>query len=150
VQSIDIFSPKNHCLQKDLSEKAPVIAPFPMLCHKDLDGDVSNDILDVLSHILIPLQPPFKLHPPDPSYYPQPDPTNCLGYFPSLPWLYGNAAYKSQTAPETDNCHKCHSTLTPGIFILYCPHSVCYGFEMLTKCESPRHPSKLALPSHLK
>ena len=80
-----------------------------MLCRKDLDGEISSEILDVLGHILTTLQVPFKLHPPDPSYYPQPDPTNCLSYFPSLPQLHGNAAYekdKSRTAPETDKCRK--------------------------------------------
>ena len=148
-KSIDIFSPKHHRLWKDLSEKAPVITSFLMLCRKDLDGEISSEILDVLGHILTTLQAPFKLHPPDPSYYPQPDPTNCLSYFPSLPQLHGNAAYekdKSRTAPETDKCRKrssSHPTLTPGIFTVYCPHSVCYGFEMLTECESPCHPFQI-------
>ena len=31
----------------------------------------------------------------------------------------------------------------PGIFTLYCPYSVCYGFEMLTKRESPCHPFEI-------
>jgi len=125
MQSIDICSPKNHCLWKDLSEKVPVIASFLMLCHKDLDGDISSEIMDVISHILTTLQAPFKLYLPDPSYYPQPDPTDCLSYFPCLPQLHGNAAYekdKSRTAQETDNCHKwgsSHPTLTPGIFTVY-------------------------------
>ena len=31
-------------------------------------------------------------------------------------------------------------TLTPGIFTIYCIHGVCYGFEMMRRCESPRVP----------
>ncbi len=33
-----------------------------------------------------------------------------------------------------------HPTVSPGIFMIYCPHGVCYGFEVLRECESPRHP----------
>ena len=131
-KSINIFSPKNHHLWKDLCEKAPVITSFLMSCNGDSDEQIFNEVLDVLSHILTTLQAPFKLPPPDPSYYPRSDPTNCLSYFPSLPQLHGNAAYekdKSRTAPKTDKCRKrnsSHPTLTPGIFTVYCPHSVCY------------------------
>ena len=51
-----------------------------------------------------------------------------------------------RTAPETDSSYKLsssHPTLTPGIFTVYCPHSVCYGFEILIKCDSPRHPFQI-------
>ena len=53
---------------------------------------------------------------------------------------------KSTTVSETDICYKRssrHPTLTPGIFTIYCPHAVCYGFEILTECESPRHPFQI-------
>ena len=33
-----------------------------------------------------------------------------------------------------------HPTLTPGIFTIYCVHGVCYGFEIMRRCESPRVP----------
>ena len=36
-----------------------------------------------------------------------------------------------------------HPTLTPGIFTLYCQDGVCYGFEVLRSCKSPRHPFQL-------
>ena len=29
---------------------------------------------------------------------------------------------------------------TPGIFIVYCRHGVCYGFEVMRRCESPKVP----------
>ena len=54
-KSIDIFSPKNHRLWKDLCEKAPVITSFLMLCHRDSDEQISNEVLDVLGHILTTL-----------------------------------------------------------------------------------------------
>ena len=148
-QSIDIFSSENHHLWKNIYEKAPVVASFLMLCHKDSDGVISREVFDVLNHILTTIQAPFNIQPPDPSFYPQPDSVNCLSYFPSLPQVHGNAVYekdKSTTVSETDICYKRssrHPTLTPGIFTIYCPHAVCYGFEILTECESPRHPFQI-------
>ena len=84
-KSIDIFSPKNHRLWKNLCGKAPVIMSFLMLCYRELDEQISNEVLDVFGHILTCLQAPFKLPPPVSSYYPWSDSTNCLSYFPSLP-----------------------------------------------------------------
>ena len=26
-----------------------------------------------------------------------------------------------------------------GIFMVYCPHGVCYGFDIMKRCESPHH-----------
>ena len=36
-----------------------------------------------------------------------------------------------------------HPTLTPGIFTVYCPHGICFGFEVMQRCESPRVPFKI-------
>ena len=30
-------------------------------------------------------------------------------------------------------------TLSPGIFTLHCQHGVCYGFSVVSNCESPKH-----------
>ena len=42
-----------------------------------------------------------------------------------------------------DACRKAsygHPTLSPGTFTIYCQHGVCYGFQAMRSCESPRHP----------
>jgi len=54
-KSIDTFSPKNHHLWKDLPRKTSVITSFLMVGHKDSDGEISSEILDVLGHILTTL-----------------------------------------------------------------------------------------------
>ncbi len=33
--------------------------------------------------------------------------------------------------------------LTPGIFTIFCPHGVCYGFEVMVTHESPHHPFQI-------
>ena len=33
-----------------------------------------------------------------------------------------------------------HPTISPGIFTIFCEHGICYGFELMTSHESPRHP----------
>ena len=43
-----------------------------------------------------------------------------------------------------------HPTPTPGIFTIYCPHGVCYGFEILQECGSPRHPFQIFKTRFLK
>ena len=46
-------------------------------------------------------------------------------------------------AKKTDSCRKLwygHPTLSPGIFTIYCQHGVCYGYEVMAQCESPKIP----------
>ena len=33
-----------------------------------------------------------------------------------------------------------HPSLSPGIFTVFCPHGICYGFQVMTKHESPEVP----------
>ena len=67
-------------------------------------------------------------------------------FFPALPLVRGAGNYdadKKSPPSDADSCRKAsygHPHLTPGIFTIYCPHGVCYGFEIMTRCESPRHP----------
>ena len=97
----------------------------------------------MLGHILVTIQAPFKVSEPDNCHYPEPSKANNFSYFPSLPQLHGNAVYqidKCRTTTGSDVCNKRiskHPTLTPGIFTIYCPHAICYGFEILKECESP-------------
>ncbi|XP_070541358.1 uncharacterized protein [Ptychodera flava] len=67
-----------------------------------------------------------------------------LMYFPALPMLHRNRKYaRDVNKPDTDACKKFnrgHPTLSPGIFTLFCPHKICYGFQLLLSHESPEHP----------
>ena len=52
-------------------------------------------------------------------------------------------AIANQASMDRDSCRKNayrHPTLSPGVFTLFCMHGVCYGFEILKLCESPKHP----------
>ncbi|KAI8487262.1 hypothetical protein Bbelb_350600 [Branchiostoma belcheri] len=47
---------------------------------------------------------------------------------------------------DRDGCRKesyGQPTLTPGLFTIFCPHGVCYGFEAMRSCESPHHPFQI-------
>ena len=44
---------------------------------------------------------------------------------------------------ESDSCHKLSyglPTLSPGSFTTYCQHRLCYGFEVMAQCKSPKIP----------
>ena len=68
--------------------------------------------------------------------------------FPTLPIQQGTGRYKadSQSEKQKDQCRKeswGHPTLSPGIFTMYCQHGICYGFSILSDCESPKHPFEI-------
>ena len=155
-RSIDVFMPQNSYYWNLLSKKAPVISSFLSLCHQHISSEIPQEVFDLLGHISVTIQAPFKVSKADKFHYPEPNRTNSLSYFPSLPQLHGNAVYqidKSRIAAGSDVCNKTsskHPTLTPGIFTVYCPHTICYGFEVLKECESPRHPFQIFKTSFLK
>ena len=84
---------------------------------------------------------------PDLPPHPHPSP---LSYFPCLPELRASPIYEADSVQskkeDPDACRKTsygHPTLSPGIFTLYCQHGVCYGFEVMARCESPRIPFEI-------
>ncbi|XP_072021477.1 uncharacterized protein [Amphiura filiformis] len=71
------------------------------------------------------------------------------GFFPALPKLHRKATYTIDKAGQDWTCRtqtecrkyaKGHPTLSPGIFTIFCPHGVCYGFQVMTRYESPEVP----------
>ena len=130
-RSIDVFMPQNSYYWNLLSKKAPVISSFLSLCHQHISSEIPQEVFDLLGHISVTIQAPFKVSKADKFHYPEPSRTNSLSYFPSLPQLHGNAVYqidKSRIAAGSDVCNKTsskHPTLTPGIFTIYCPHAIC-------------------------
>ncbi|XP_046861912.1 uncharacterized protein LOC124455266 [Xenia sp. Carnegie-2017] len=71
-----------------------------------------------------------------------------LGFFPSLPSLVERGHYVLDTkrAGHLDDCakgvrsKKKHGSLIPGIFLILCPHGICYGFQVMPDHESPNVP----------
>ncbi len=154
-----------------LQEKAPILASFLSACPKGLGNMKPEDVRAVVHHLLVIAGAPFDTPAPLAQCYPPPN-SSPLSFFPHLPQLHGNGVYeadkaqpskaqpskaqpsKAQPTKDDDMCRKKsygHPTLSPGTFTIYCPHSVCYGLEVLRECESPRHPfqiSRLVFPSH--
>ena len=133
-----------------MQRSAPVLAAFLAKCPKNQNGAIPKDVCDVLSHIIGVVLAPFEHPQPPASAYPAPDPLcSKFSYFPNLPQHHGPGSYKADKQRQTvtdDKCRKYsygHPTLRPGIFTVYCQHGVCYGFEVLRSCESPRHPFRL-------
>ena len=92
--------------------------------------------------------------PPSSCYLP---PTaDELSFFPNLPLLSGHGNYaadKSLKTHDSDSCRKAsygHPSLSPGIFTVFCPHGVCYVFEVMQSCESPKHPFSIFRQRFLK
>ena len=67
-------------------------------------------------------------------------------FFPNLPQYRGRGKYaadRQKTSHPNDSCRKAsygHPSLFPGIFTLFCPHGICFGYEVMQSCESPMHP----------
>ena len=99
----------------------------------------------IVHHILAKVESTYTDPPYPPSSYGTPNNHN-RSFFPAWPAIRGLAKYEADTTAtpcEYDDCRKAsygHPTLTPGIFTVYCPHGVCYGFDIKQRCESPRHP----------
>ena len=111
------------------------------------DGFVSL-VCDIVAHIIEKVQQTYAHPLPQSRCYPSVT-NDCdkWGFFPSLPIVHGRGTYAADhgNAPQSvteDACHEAsygHPTLTPEIFTVYCLHGVCYGFQAMRSCESPRH-----------
>lgn len=90
--------------------------------------------------------------------FPPSDNPSPLRYFLSLPELRAPVKYEADLklpAKEMDSCRKLsygHPTLSPSIFTVCCQRRVCYSYEVMAQCESPKIPFQifsLAFPNHL-
>eukprot|EP00117_Sycon_ciliatum_P012766 scpid26766/ scgid5378/ len=86
---------------------------------------------------VVPCSVPFPPATEEPDI---PGQQGTTAFFPNLPRHHGASTYgiDKQRSPRScsahvDSCNKHysgHPTLTPGVFTLYCPHGICYGFEV--------------------
>uniref|UniRef100_A0A7M5XNQ1 Uncharacterized protein n=1 Tax=Clytia hemisphaerica TaxID=252671 RepID=A0A7M5XNQ1_9CNID len=70
--------------------------------------------------------------------------TSEICSFPNLPPLRKRGCYvQDKVVKKEKDCRKNyrgHPNLTSGIFTIYCPHGVCFGFQVMEKEESPNIP----------
>ena len=130
-----------------LQTHALVVADFVSRCPKE-GGKLPCDVRALLSDIFQKIGAPFIGDVNPLSHY-HPIRQSPWSFFPTLPVVRGAGSYnadcRSPSADE-DSCRKAsygHPHLTPGIFTIYCPHGICYGFEVMRKCESPQHPFRI-------
>ena len=146
--SMNIFSSENHAAMGLLQETAPVLTSFLDACAEGPERKIPEDILAVIKYIVDTIENTF-LGSSHSHYYPPPDPASPFSYFPQLPQMHGNARYEidqKYEAKDSDHCRKTsygHPTLSPGIFTVFCVHGICYGYEIMRECESPRHPFQI-------
>ena len=149
-QSINVQDTSSHRQLSALQTHAPIIAEFVCRCPKTSEAKLPGDVCSVMEHVLERVQRTY-LHPlpPPSSYPPTNDDDDHWSFFPNLPLVRGKGNYAADTTTtqsDGDACRKAsygHPTLTPGIFTIYCPHGICYGFQAMKHCESPRHPFEI-------
>ncbi|CAH1253434.1 Hypp1182 [Branchiostoma lanceolatum] len=131
-----------------VQKKAPVLTDF--LCSVTKAGHIPPDISTLVLSLMTVLTQTFKeVEKPSPDCYPAPPAPSYLSFFPTLRQLCGLPRYAVEEASKPrakDSCRKesyGHPSLTPGLFTVFCPHGVCYGFEAMRSCESPRHPFEI-------
>ena len=143
--TIDLTDSDRRCELEVLHCHAPIMAEF--LANVTKKGHLriaSRLIADIISCISRPFEN-SPVHSEDD--YPPPTDSH-FAFFPSLPKFHDDATYSANREgdckkDEKMDCRKesyGHPTLSPGIFTIFCEHGVCYGFELMTSHESPRHP----------
>ena len=131
-----------------LQMKAPILTRF--ISHfRVIPTDTRAVLLEFIETIAAPLTTvqlpePAAIHLDD-NYQ-----DSKLDVFLSLNQVYGLPKFKSdslfhrENGKDTeDSCRKKtkgHPSLSPGIFTVYCPHQICYGFSVMRDHESPRVP----------
>lgn len=144
---LDLFDSINHSQLDLLTRYIPILTSFLHMCHRPqniVPAPVRAVIMDIVDCMIYPSTIP---QPSSDHYHPPEE--NKLSFFPNLPSLTGPANYaadKLQAKCGSDECRKytgCHPVLTPGVFTIFCPHKICYGFEVMSTHESPRHPFQI-------
>ena len=143
----NIFDSKNHAGLVSLQDQVPIMVMFLHAATKGGAESLPDVASELLTHILDVCRAPYIVPLPPPSFYLSPA-ENDLSFSPQLPLLTGKGKYAadkllSRNKQTSDSCRKDsygHPSLSPGIFTIFCPHGICYGFEVMQSCESPMHP----------
>ena len=140
---LDIYDFSNYRELSLLQEHIPVLAAFLTKCRVEDDGELPQDVWDLIKLHLHLVQAPFQGCPPTPNLYPPTD--DPLSFFPCLPKCHGDARYEADEKlhiPQTDGCRKAsygHPTLSQITVSMECA----MGLKVLQTCESPKHPFRI-------
>ena len=97
----------------------------------------------LMKEILSSIDGIFRMQLPQPDKYgPIESASNDLEKFPKKLIVRGPGKYEASKDQLTD-CNKSTTkkrTLSSGIFTFFCPHGICYGFQLMRTPESPRIP----------
>ena len=146
--SIDIQDSINHRQLATLQANVPIVTNFLIKCPK-IANKLPVDVCEIIRYIFSTVDSTFSATVNPPTSYQPCTTSDQISYFPALPIVRGQGKYKADENIHThqeDDCRKAsygHPTLTPGIFTVYCPHGICYGFEVMQRCESPKVPFKI-------
>ena len=154
---LDICDSRNSHQLHILQTNAPVIADFLCVCPM-ISDKLPDEICGIILHIISKQENAYSIPSNPVTSYAAASPTQT-SFFPAWPKVRGAAKYaadSNSTPHDLDSCRKTsygHPSLTPGIFTVYCPHGVCYRYEIMHRCESPRHPfeiftTHLPVPPH--
>ena len=125
--------------------KAPILTRF--ISHfRVIPTDTRTVLLEFIKTIAAPLTT-VQLPEPAALRFDDNYQDSKLDVFPSLKQVYGLPKFKSDSLFHRENgkatensCRKKtkgHPFLSPGIFTVYCPHQICYGFSVMRDHESP-------------
>ena len=89
--SMDLFKSSNHAYLIALQTTVPILVNF-VLVRETHQGRPSDEVCDILQHILEACKAHFQGSPPSSSHY-APPVDSMLAFFPSLPKLVGPANY---------------------------------------------------------
>ena len=80
--SMDVFKSSNHSHLTALQTTVPILADFLQASKRDHRGRPSNEVCNILLHIIEVCQAPFKGTPPPSSHYsPTAEDSICAGFF---------------------------------------------------------------------
>ncbi|XP_062580159.1 uncharacterized protein LOC134242143 [Saccostrea cucullata] len=108
--------------------------------------DIPRYLIPVLKEIISIVERTFSQPICDIELMENHDHTHNLSFFPNLPKVRERGVYAMDKAKGDILCTKKfshHSSLLPGIFTVFCPHGICYGFEVMECAESPNRPFSL-------
>ena len=131
--SMDLFKSSNHAYLTALQTTVPILVNFVQASKRDHRGRPSDEVCDILQHILEACKAPFQGSPPSSSHY-APPVDSMLAFFPSLPNLVGPANYFADSARSQANRASTHVVkspmATPLSALVYSPSSAIMVYVM--------------------
>jgi len=133
-----------------LQQHVPLIATTLRL-NSDSNGLISLGVLRVLASIFQKMEEQIsharqQNKHGNSNYYAENE-APFYNYFPNFPGTFKRANYAmdSQKTDPEEECRKesennQHCKNSPGIFTIFCRHSVCLGFSLMENVESPKTP----------